>query len=113
MIQRDRIINAIHFFIVQHDKKTKHPYFSFNINYRTEMKMVPIIMDYCLLQFDALKFFLGMRLHGDSLSNFNFFKVKPQIFQRNRKVHLSNSLETNFHDIPNITLRDIKRGNYS
>ena len=27
-----------------------------NANYRTEMKLVPIIMDYCLLQFDDLKF---------------------------------------------------------
>ena len=35
-----------------------------NINYRREMKLVPIIMYYCLLQFDALKFFLGVRLHG-------------------------------------------------
>ena len=29
----------------------------FNTNYPTEMKMVPVIMDYCLLQFGALKFF--------------------------------------------------------
>ena len=29
----------------------------FNTNYRTEMKLVPIIMDYCLLQLDALIFF--------------------------------------------------------
>ena len=36
----------------------------FSTNYRTEMKLVPIIMDYCLLQFDALKFFLGVSLHG-------------------------------------------------
>ena len=48
-----------------------------------------------------------------SLPNFNFFNVNPQFFQRNRKVHLSNFLETNFHDIPNISLRDIRRGNYS
>ena len=72
------------------------------------MKLVPII-DYCLLQFDALKFFLEVRLHGV----FNFFNVNPQIFQRNRKVHLSNCLETKFHDIPNISLRDIRRRNYS
>ena len=36
----------------------------FNTNYRTEMKLVPIIMDYSLHQFDAIKFFLGVRLHG-------------------------------------------------
>ena len=84
----------------------------FNTMYRTEMKLVPIIMDYCL-QFDALKFFLGVRLHGGSQPNSNFFNVNPQIFQRNRQVHLSNCLETNFHDIPNISLRDIRRGNYS
>ena len=44
--------------------KKKHPIY-FNTNYLTEMKLVPIIMDYCLLQFDALKLFLGARLHGD------------------------------------------------
>ena len=36
----------------------------FNTNYRTEMKLVSIIKDYCLLQFDALKFFLGVLLNG-------------------------------------------------
>ena len=39
----------------------------FNTNYRREMKFAPIIVDYCLLQFDALKFFLGIRLHGGRL----------------------------------------------
>ena len=77
------------------------------------MKLVPIIMDYCLLQFDALKLFLTVRLYGGTQPNFNFFSVNPQIFQQNRKVHLLNCQETNFHDIPNISLRDIRRGNYS
>ena len=63
----------------------------FNTNYRLEMKLVSIIMDYCLLQFDALNFFLGIRLHGgESLPNFNFFNVSPQIFQQNCKVYLPN-----------------------
>ena len=75
------------------------------------MKLVQIIMDYCLLKFDVLKFFLRAHLHEGSFPNFNFFNVNPQIFQRNRKVHLSNCLETNFHGIPNISLRDIRRGN--
>ena len=44
-------------------------------------------MDYCLLQLDALKFFLGARLQGGSQPNFNFFNVNTQIWQRNRKVH--------------------------
>ena len=35
----------------------------FNTNYCTEMKLVPVIMDYCLLQFEVLKFFLGVHLH--------------------------------------------------
>ena len=52
----------------------------FNTNYRTEMKLLPILMDNCLLQFDALKFFFGVRLHGRSLHNFNFFNVNPEIF---------------------------------
>ena len=51
----------------------------FNRNNCTEMKLVPIIMDYCLLQFDVLKFFLGVRLHGGYQPNFNFFNVNPQI----------------------------------
>ena len=77
------------------------------------MKLVPFIMDYCLLQFDALKFFLGVHLRGGSLPNFNFFNVNPQLFQRNRKVHLSNCLETNFHNISNISLRVIRHRIYS
>ena len=83
-----------------------------NTNYRRKMKLVPIDMDYCLLQFDALKFLLGIHLHGRSLPNFYFFNVNPQIFQRNRKAHLSNSLETNFHNISNISLRGIRRRNF-
>ena len=65
----------------------------FHTNYRAEMKLVPIIKDYCPLQFDALKFFLGVRLHGGSQPSFNFFYVNPQIFKQNLKVHLSNCLE--------------------
>ena len=42
--------------------------------------LAPINMDYCLLQFDALKCFSGVRLHaGVSLPYFNFFNVNPQI----------------------------------
>ena len=51
---------------------------SFYTNYRTEMKLVPIMMD--LLQFDALKFFSWVRLHGGSQPNFNFFNVTPKFF---------------------------------
>ena len=80
-----------------------------NTNYSTEMKLVPIIMDYCILQFDALKFFLGVSLHGGCLPNFNFFNVNPQFFEQNRKVHFSNCLETNFHNISSISLRVIRR----
>ena len=58
-------------------KKTRKTLIYFNTNYLTEMKLVPIIMDYCLLQFDALKFFLGVRLHAESLPNINFFNVNP------------------------------------
>ena len=80
-------------------------------NYRREMKLVPIIMHYCLLQFDALKFSLGNRLHGDSPLNFNFFNVNPQIWHRNRKVHGWNCLDTNFHNISDISLRVIRHRN--
>ena len=60
----------------------------------------------------CFKFFLGVRLHGGSHPNFNFFNVNPQIFQRNLKVHLKNCLETNFH-ISNISLTVIRRRDYS
>ena len=59
-------------------QKKKNYYFK--TKYRTETKLVPIIMDYCLFQSDALKFFLGVRLHGGSLHNFNFFNVNPKFF---------------------------------
>ena len=75
------------------------------------MKLVPIIMDYCLLHFNALKFFLGVRLHGVSQPNFHFFSANHKIFQRNRKVRLTNCLETNFH-ISSISLRVTRRRIY-
>ena len=37
-------------------KKNKKKTFNSNTNYHREMKFEPINMDYCLLQFDALKF---------------------------------------------------------
>ena len=77
------------------------------------MKQVPIIKDYCPRQFDALKCFLVVRLHGGSQSDFNFFNAKPQIFQRNRKVRLTICLVTNFYNISNTSLRVIRRRNYS
>ena len=76
------------------------------------MKLVPIILDYCLLQFDAFKIFLEVRLYGGSLPNFNFFDVNPQISQRIRKVHDTNCLELNFHNISNISLSVVRRKNY-
>ena len=85
-------------------KKKQNTPIYFNTNYHTEKKLVPIIMDWCLLQFDALKIFFELRLHGGSLPNFNFFNVNPQIFQRNRKVRLSNWLDTNYPNISNFSL---------
>ena len=58
-------------------------------------------------------FLRGVPLHKRSLPNFNFFNVIPQFFQRNRKVCFSNYLETNFHCISNISLRVIRRKDYS
>ena len=78
------------------------------------MKLVPANMDYCLLQFNALKFDLGVHLHGGgSVTNINFYNVKPQIWQENRKVHLSHCPKTNFHNISNINLRVIRHRKYS
>ena len=42
----------------QKKKKKGKIFIYFNTNYRTEMKLALIIMDYCLLQFDALNSFL-------------------------------------------------------
>ena len=39
----------------------------YSTNNRIGMKLVPIIMDYCLLQFDSLQFFSVVRLHGGTL----------------------------------------------
>ena len=67
-----------------------------------------------LLEFEAINFFLGIRQHGRGLYlTLIFFQHKPQIFQGNRKVNLTNCLETNFHNISNISLRVISRRNYS
>ena len=89
-----------------------HPINS-NTKYHRGMKLIPINMDYCLLQFDAVKFFLCARLHGVSLQNLNFFNVNPPIGQRNRKVHHSNCQGTNFHNISGVGLRVIRRRNYN
>ena len=93
-------------------KRTKHTYlFQYKLSYTIEtctnhhgLMSTPV---WCF------KIFLVVRLHGGSLPNFNFFNVNPQIFQRNRKIQLSYCLETNFHDIPNISWRDIRRRSYS
>ena len=50
-----------------HSRSKKKKTIYFNTNYRTEMKLVPIIMDYSLLQFDAFKFVLKVRLQGRGL----------------------------------------------
>ena len=44
-------------------KKKRNTAIYFNTNYRNRNETGTITMDYCLLQFDALKFFLGVRLH--------------------------------------------------
>ena len=51
-------------------KKKKNIPINSKTNYRREMKVVPINMDYCLPQFNALKFVLGVSLHAGSLRNF-------------------------------------------
>ena len=94
---------------IHSDKKRKkmETLINSNTNYRRDMKLIPMNTDYCLLQFDVLKFFLGVHLHGRFQPNFNFFNVNLQIFRRNREVHFTNCLKTNFHNISNIGLRVI------
>ena len=54
------------------NKKKRNIPIYFSTNYRAEIKLVPIIMDYSLLQFHALNLFLGVNLHRGSLPNLNF-----------------------------------------
>ena len=65
--------------LVQSVKEKTYILINFNTNYSREMKFVPISIDYCILPFDTLKFFLAVRLHGGSLPNINFFNVNSQI----------------------------------
>ena len=81
-------------------KKTKEgntPIY-FNTHYRTEMKLIAITMDQCLLQFDALKFFQGCVYMGGLYLALIFFNVKPPKFD-NEFVKCTNCLDTNFHNI--------------
>ena len=67
----------LHTCAVAKKKKRKKKLFKSNTNYCREIKLIPINMDQCLLSFDAFKFSLESRLHGDvSLPNFNFFQCK-------------------------------------
>ena len=50
-------------------KKKRNTLIYFNTNYNTETKLVSIIIDHCLLGFDALNLFLGsVRMGGLYLS---------------------------------------------
>ena len=46
-------------------RKSKNTPINSTTNYRTEIKLIPIDVDYRLIQFDALKVFLGILLHGE------------------------------------------------
>ena len=54
-----------------------------------------------------------LNVNPQILTNFNFFNVNPQIWQWDRKIHCSNLLDTNFHNISDIILRVIRRRIYS
>ena len=57
------------------NKKRNTPIY-FNINYRSEMKLLPIEEDYCLLSFDALIFFLAIFFVRDLYQTLIFFQIK-------------------------------------
>ena len=65
--------NYLHFSKFMFSRSKKSTLIYFNTNYRTEMKLVPIIMVYYLLQFDASKIFLGVRKHGGGVSTLLYF----------------------------------------
>ena len=113
LFRRKGYTQEIRDMLVQSAKKEKqNTPISSKANYRREIKLKPINMDYCLLQFDALKFFLWVHLHVWSLPNFDYFKT-PKIWQQDRQVHRSNCLDTNFHNISEISLTVIRRRNYN
>ena len=60
----------------QHSQNVAH---SVYVNVKIKTKK---FMDYYVLQFNALKFFLGVRLHGGggSQPNFNFLNVDSKFF---------------------------------
>ena len=58
-------------------KKKRNTPINSNTNYRGEIKIALVNVDYYLLQLDALKNFLGVLLHDGSLPNFNLFNVIP------------------------------------
>ena len=62
---------------VQSIEEKKNIPINSNTYYHREMKLVPINMDYYLLQFDALKFVLGVRL-CKGLPNFDFSMRTPK-----------------------------------
>ena len=55
-------------------KNKKNTLINSNTNYRRELKLVSINMNCYVFQFDVLNVFLGVRLHGVSLPNFDFFQ---------------------------------------
>ena len=65
--------------VPSHEKRKKNTLINSYANYHREMKLLSINMDYCLFQFNALRFVLGVRPHEVSVPNFNFFNVKPRI----------------------------------
>ena len=50
------------------EKKNQNTPVNLNTNFRREMKLAPIDMDYCLLQFDDLKFFRDPSTWGEGVS---------------------------------------------
>ena len=56
---------------VQSVKKKRNTSLNSNASYRGEKKLVQINMDYCLLQFGALKFYLGVSPYGNEYGILN------------------------------------------
>ena len=84
-----------------------------NTNFRRKMKPITInvIIVYLIWCFN---YFSGVCLHGGGCLYLtsNFFKVSPKIWQQNRKVHLSDSLDTNFYIISNISTRILSNAKF-
>ena len=74
-----------------------------NTNYHKEIKLIPINVDYCLLQFDAVKFFLGVLyvcVCGGGFLLETYFSIAEQYILFSLYLVKCKCVKTRFKDFP-------------